>query len=195
VRAPTVDFALVFLGWLALLVVFALHRWERGTPAETRRDPAYLIGLLLQSAAFALVFRIERDAFPFNPFRTALIVVLEAASLGLLIAALRALGRQWAVAARLVEGHELVRSGPYAFLRHPIYTAMFGLMLATGTAWGDWRALGIAVVLYALGTHFRIRAEERLLRRQFGATYDDYARRVPAFIPAFGRGTVSIRKR
>jgi protein-S-isoprenylcysteine O-methyltransferase Ste14 len=72
---------------------------------------------------------------------------------------------------------------------------MFGLMLATGTAWADWRALGIAVVLYALGTHFRIRAEERLLRRQFGATYDDYARRVPAFIPAFGRGTVSIRKR
>jgi protein-S-isoprenylcysteine O-methyltransferase Ste14 len=183
VRAPAVDVGLVLAGWVVLLVVFGVRLLGRGAPGEARRAPAYRVGLVLHGAAFGMVWGVRRDALPGNPWRTALIALLLAASLALLVASLRALGRHWAIAARLVDGHELVRSGPYAFLRHPIYTAMFGMMLAVGVAWADWRVLGIAVVLYALGTRFRIDAEERLLRQQFGAAWEDYARRVPAFVP------------
>jgi protein-S-isoprenylcysteine O-methyltransferase Ste14 len=77
----------------------------------------------------------------------------------------------------------LVTDGPYALVRHPIYTGMFGMLLATGLAVSRWHFLLAGAGLYWLGTVIRTRVEERLLRSAFGAAYDDYARRVPALIP------------
>jgi protein-S-isoprenylcysteine O-methyltransferase Ste14 len=93
------------------------------------------------------------------------------------------LGKQWALAARLVEGHELIQDGPYRFVRNPIYTGMFGMLVATGLAAGRWFNLLIAIVMFAVGTYIRIRSEERLLRQAFGSKFEVYARDVPALIP------------
>ena len=93
------------------------------------------------------------------------------------------MGKQWALAARLVEGHTLIQDGPYRFVRNPIYTGMFGLLIATGLAMTRPIPLLLATVLFAAGTYIRIRTEERLLRQAFGPEFDDYARRVPALIP------------
>ena len=79
-------------------------------------------------------------------------------------AAVRRLGKQWAVAAQLVEGHNLVTDGVYRFVRNPIYTGMFGMMLATGLALTRWSVLLAAIPIFALGTYIRVRVEERLLR-------------------------------
>jgi protein-S-isoprenylcysteine O-methyltransferase Ste14 len=68
-------------------------------------------------------------------------------------------------------------------LRHTIYTAMLGLLLATGMTLSSWQTLGIAVACFVGGTRYRIRVEERLLRQRFGAVYDHYAASVPAFPP------------
>jgi protein-S-isoprenylcysteine O-methyltransferase Ste14 len=76
-----------------------------------------------------------------------------------------------------------VTSGPYAYVRNPIYVAMFGMMVATGMVLTHWLFLLIACVIFAIGTFVRIRAEEKLLRAEFGAAFDDYARRVSAVIP------------
>lgn len=73
--------------------------------------------------------------------------------------------------------------GPYRYVRHPIYTALFGLALATGLVLSRWPVISISAVLYVCGTAIRVRAEERLLRAEFGPEFDEYARRVPAFIP------------
>lgn len=108
---------------------------------------------------------------------------LAAASVWLVNAASRRLGKQWALAARLVEGHDLISDGPYGYVRNPIYTGMFGLLLATGLAMSQWTTLLAAVLVFAVGTVIRIRREERLLRQAFGASFDEYARKVPALIP------------
>ncbi len=68
-------------------------------------------------------------------------------------------------------------------MRHPIYTAMLGLLLATGLAFSLPVGLGAGLLTFLAGTALRIRVEERLLRAIFGETYDAYARQVPAVVP------------
>jgi protein-S-isoprenylcysteine O-methyltransferase Ste14 len=112
-----------------------------------------------------------------------LTVGIAAGSVWMVHSAVRALGKQWAVSARLVEGHQLITAGPYRLVRNPIYTGMFGMMLATGLAVTRWQVLLAATVIFLAGTYIRVRVEERLLRGQFGSDFDDYTRRVPAVIP------------
>jgi protein-S-isoprenylcysteine O-methyltransferase Ste14 len=112
-----------------------------------------------------------------------LVLFLATASVWMVVAARRVLGKQWSYEARLVEGHRLVVEGPYSHVRHPIYTAMLGMLLATGFTFSVWWALSAAIVLFAAGTAVRIRAEERLLRGAFGDDFEAYRRYVPAIIP------------
>jgi len=108
---------------------------------------------------------------------------VAAASVWLVWAAVRHLGKQWAVAARLVENHKLITTGPYSYVRNPIYTGMLGMLIATGLAMEHWIALIVAVVLFAIGLVIRVRSEEKLLRAAFGEEFEEYARRVPAVLP------------
>lgn len=110
-------------------------------------------------------------------------VALAVASVWLVAAAVRTLGKQWALAARLVEGHKLITEGPYGFVRNPIYTGMLGMLVATRLAMEHWVALDVAVVLFAVGLVIRVRSEEKLLRAAFGKEFEDYAKRVPAVLP------------
>ncbi|HET8946776.1 MAG TPA: isoprenylcysteine carboxylmethyltransferase family protein [Candidatus Polarisedimenticolia bacterium] len=186
------DAALVFLGWLLLGVILLLRpRGEKGP--ERRRDRASLAGMVLQGVSFGIVWgiqpaRIDAGAWPgaldaASVLRTFGVASLLVASLLLARAAVRTLGKQWSITARVLESHRLVTEGPYRFVRHPIYTAMLGMLLATGVALSRWEATLVAIPLYAVGTLVRIRAEERLLRETFGAEYEAYIRRVGAFVP------------
>ena len=112
-----------------------------------------------------------------------LAMVLAVASVWFCAAAVRTLGKQWSLAARVLEGHKLVTEGPYNVVRNPIYTGMFGMLLATGLAVSHWIGLSIAIVVFAIGTFIRVRSEEKLLREAFGAEFEEYSRRVPAVIP------------
>jgi protein-S-isoprenylcysteine O-methyltransferase Ste14 len=104
-------------------------------------------------------------------------------SASMTLAAIRVLGKQWSLTARVMENHELITSGPYRMVRHPIYTALLGMVIATGIAQSYWWSLLAAILVYLAGTLIRIRSEEKLLREVFGTTYEDFARRVPALIP------------
>ena len=108
---------------------------------------------------------------------------LLGASLALIYAAVRTLGKQWSLTARLVEGHDLITSGPYALVRHPIYTAMLGMLLGSGIAVSRWPDLVVATAVFLLGTTLRTRVEERLLTAEFGDAYRSYTDAVPALIP------------
>ena len=110
-------------------------------------------------------------------------MVVAVGSVMLIMAAVNTLGKEWSVTARLVEGHKLATSGVYAYLRHPIYTGMLGMLLATGVAYSYWVALLAALVIFFIGTMIRIRSEERLLREAFGQNFDDYTQRVSAIVP------------
>jgi protein-S-isoprenylcysteine O-methyltransferase Ste14 len=104
-------------------------------------------------------------------------------SLYLAYAAVRTLGKQWSLAARLVQDHDLVQEGPYDLVRHPIYSSMFGMLIGTAIAVSSWQTLLVGSAVFLLGTALRIHAEERLLVAAFGDAYRSYALRVPALIP------------
>ena len=112
-----------------------------------------------------------------------LTMLVAIASVWFSAAAIRTLGQQWSLAARVLEGHKLVTQGPYSVVRNPIYTGMFGMLLATGLTVSHWIGLVIAIVVFAIGTIIRVRSEERLLREMFGGEFDQYASTVPAVIP------------
>lgn len=158
---------------------------------EVKRDPSWILGLLLQSASIATLFTIRRPLFtpiaplggPLETAVAALAAALAVTSAWMILAALRTLGQHWTWPARLVEGHRLVTQGPYRLVRHPIYTALFGLSLATALANSRWTALGPFVVAFSIGTAIRVRGEDRLLREAFGTEFEAYARRVPALVP------------
>jgi protein-S-isoprenylcysteine O-methyltransferase Ste14 len=115
-----------------------------------------------------------------DPYLNVLGCVLAAATVIWVFVSVRALGKQWTVAARLVAGHNLVTSGPYGLVRNPIYTGIFGMLLAAGIILTRWPAFVIAIVIFLGATMWRIRIEEGLLRGQFGAEFEEYCRRVPA---------------
>ena len=101
----------------------------------------------------------------------------------MVLAAVRTLGKQWAIAARIVEDHQLITEGPYRLVRNPIYSGMFGMLIATGLVVSVWWALLPAIIVFWYGTSIRVRSEEQLLRESFGAKFEEYASRVPPLVP------------
>ena len=92
------------------------------------------------------------------------------------------LGRNWSGSITIKKEHELITSGPYAAVRHPIYTGLLLALLGSTLALGDWRAV-LAFVLAAGALWRKLRIEELWMRQQFGDAYQAYSRRVPALIP------------
>lgn len=110
-------------------------------------------------------------------------ITLAVASLALVARSIRELGRQWSVAARLVEGHRLVQTAPYGRIRHPVYAGLLGLGLANGLALSQAWIIPIALVIAFARTFLRMPSEERLLREAFGGRFEEYSRRVARLIP------------
>jgi len=92
------------------------------------------------------------------------------------------LGRNWSSVVQVKQDHELIQSGPYRWVRHPIYTGLLLAFLGTGIAIGEWRG-PICVVIVAVSFWFKLRLEERWMRENFGAAYDQYMQRTKALIP------------
>jgi protein-S-isoprenylcysteine O-methyltransferase Ste14 len=71
----------------------------------------------------------------------------------------------------------------YARVRHPIYTSMMGMVLATGFCWTWWPMFVAAILCFVIGTEIRVRAEDRLLEQGFGEKFVAYRTRVRAYFP------------
>jgi protein-S-isoprenylcysteine O-methyltransferase Ste14 len=94
------------------------------------------------------------------------------------------LGQYWSARITLKEGHELIRTGPYAYFRHPIYSGL--ILAAIGTALGidRWRCmLGVGFVV--LGYWLKARREESLLTAQFGAAFEEHRQHTGFLLPKF----------
>jgi protein-S-isoprenylcysteine O-methyltransferase Ste14 len=178
----------VILCWLAFFLVPRRSGGEKIASSA----PSSRLGIALQGLGFFLIWFFNIKAVPWAAIRVegpvlwtlcAAAILLAIVSIWMAVAAIRALGKQWSFQARMIEGHRLVVEGPYSHVRHPIYTAMLGMLLATGIAFSVWWALSAALVLFAAGTAIRVRAEERLLHQAFGEDFEAYCRYVPAVIP------------
>jgi len=174
--------------WAAALMIAKRRRGPAGTEVTSKRDTRSMVGVAVQALGFLLV--------GFGPLhlvfgvpdsvaiaRLVVLLALMAGAIGLFAASSRAMGSNWAIVARTRDDHQLVTWGPFALVRNPIYVALFAWILAMSLALGHWRGLILAVPLYWIGTWMRVSREEKLLRAEFGATYDAYAARVKRFIP------------
>jgi protein-S-isoprenylcysteine O-methyltransferase Ste14 len=92
------------------------------------------------------------------------------------------LGANWSRSVTIKQDHQLVMNGPYALVRHPIYTGLLAAILGSVIALAQLRGL-IAFALFSLVLWAKLRVEEEWMRGQFGASYEAYSRRVAAVVP------------
>ena len=120
--------------------------------------------------------------FPRGPVTYVAGVVVVAAGLGFSVWARRWLGRNWSGVVTVKQDHELIRGGPYAHVRHPIYTGILLGFAGSALARDEWRGV-LAVAIAWLALWRKLKLEERWMIEQFGDAYREYQARVPALVP------------
>lgn len=181
--SPTRVSALLWLGFTIYWSVSARNA-SAARQSESMKSRQLHVLLLNGSLILALMpmpgltGRFEPVAARYAPIGFA----IQAAFLLFAVWARRHLGRNWSGEVTVKVDHELVRSGPYRFIRHPIYTAMIGMYAGTAIAIGEWHSL-IAMEIVIVAYVRKIRIEEAALRGEFGAKYDDYHRHSWAVLP------------
>lgn len=186
-------FAVVMICWFVFAGAFFLRRKPEKSP-DAVKAPKSWVGIGLQALSYACVWALHRTPV-FSSFTGEFYwlnialqlgaVVLSISSVVLTMSAIRELGKQWSLEARLIEGHKLVTTGPYNLVRHPIYTAMLGKLIATGIVVSHWAVLIPAIAIFVLGTYIRTRFEEKLLSEAFGEEFTRWKAKVPGLIPTF----------
>jgi len=181
--------AVLATGLFLFAVALVARRWRRPAERGSRRDSASLIGIAVQGlgGVIAASGPVRATLDPLGSaalVQAALTAALLSAALTLFVWATAAMGRNWSLVARTRSDHALITTGPFARMRHPIYTALALVVIALALALGHLPSLTLALPVYALGTWLRVRIEERLLHAMFGATYEAYAARVKRFVPA-----------
>ncbi len=170
--------------WPAWALAFVHARKKAAGQKKAVRAPASIWGIALQAVGFALVsVPVRPEGFEKSAPALIASMIFGPPSVALAWAATRHLGKQWRYEAALSEDHDLIQTGPYSHLRHPIYASMLGMLLATGAAVTWWPMLAAALVFFLAGIEIRVHAEERLLAGRFHESFTAYRQRVPAYIP------------
>jgi len=178
---PAIAYLVLTAGWICWFLPFPLNGWNTERPEK--RDDQARWGLAFQVAAY-LVLLSTGFSMPLpDVWRVVFSVIFFALASILSWSSVRALGRHLRFDAVLVPQHQLVRTGPYRILRHPIYTSMLSLFLATGLILSPLRILLLAALLFIVGTEIRIRSEDKLLAARFGDQFQEYKRTVSSYVP------------
>lgn len=109
-------------------------------------------------------------------------LLLTIAGLALAVWARRHLAENWSSRVRIRVGHELVRTGPYAHFRHPIYSGVLLGVIGSALVVDRWRAL-ISVALVLLSYSIKGRREDAILAREFGGSWQEHRRRAGFLLP------------
>ncbi|MFZ3200211.1 MAG: isoprenylcysteine carboxylmethyltransferase family protein [Candidatus Acidiferrales bacterium] len=181
-----VDALWTFFALYWLVASVSVNRMRKREPAGQRL--AFLlifVGICyLAEMAGASLGISNRRFVPPLPWLEWLGIALTAVGIAFAIWARNHIGKYWSASVSLREGHELIRSGPYARIRHPIYSGM--LLAAAGTTlWsgrcGALMVLGLALIAVVV----KARREEALLAGEFGPAFDEHRRHTGFFLPRF----------
>jgi protein-S-isoprenylcysteine O-methyltransferase Ste14 len=159
--------------------------------AMKKREPAseWLLRWILMVVAFELLFRsgaylgdLNNRFVPRNTLVRDAGAVLTCAGLAFSIWARQHIGRYWSSTVSLRADHQLIRTGPYSRIRHPIYTGILLALAGTVLADGHYRAI-VAFVIILAGFIWKARQEENLLTREFGPAFEEHKRLTGFFLP------------
>jgi protein-S-isoprenylcysteine O-methyltransferase Ste14 len=170
--------------WVAWFYPFVFRApLHQKRPSTTVSGPT-LAGLFFEILGITLAFtlRLPPDSPP-GLARIAVSWFLAALAIVIAWTSVTHLGRQFRIRAGLYTDHQLVRTGPYAIVRHPIYASLLSMLLCTLLVRTPWQWMPLALAVFVLGTEIRVRTEDRLLASRFGDQFREYQRSVPAYIP------------
>ena len=175
--------------WIAFLVYWQIK--AAGAKITRRLEPAYsrIVRVLAFVVVFALLLTTKiplpwlyRELWTQGLWPFWIGAAVTVAGLLFSVWARQHLGRNWSRSVTIKQDHELITSGPYALVRHPIYTGILAGFLGTAIALSQVRGL-VAVAIIFLVFWAKFRMEEEWMRSEFGDTYAAYSRRTSALVP------------
>jgi protein-S-isoprenylcysteine O-methyltransferase Ste14 len=178
-------------GWLWTIwgLVWLIWALQSKKTAQRESPVSRFSYILLIWAGLYLAFFTRRldgpwthQSLPYHPWLGWLGIAITAAGLAFAVRARAFLGSNWSGDVTIKVGHELIRTGPYRLVRHPIYTGVLLAFLGTALAHDQLRDLVGLVLIWLAFTIKRLK-EERFMRQTFGSQYDDYARSTGAIFP------------
>jgi protein-S-isoprenylcysteine O-methyltransferase Ste14 len=174
--------------WIAFGVIWLLSAGLSKRTARAQSAGSRFLQGGLAASGFIVLF----DPIPLgpldDPFLPDLAIchwagfAITLAGLSIAVWARFILGRNWSATITIKQDHEMVRRGPYAIVRHPIYFGATLAMFGTAIFFGTFRGL-VAVALTFAGWWLKSQMEEAFLLQQFGPQYREYQRQVKALIP------------
>jgi protein-S-isoprenylcysteine O-methyltransferase Ste14 len=180
---------LIDLPWLVFLAYWLLaglsaKKIERHEPPGEK-----LFRIAVSLAGFVLLYNddprfgiLNRRFVSWSYWIFFLGAALTWAGVGFAIWARYHIGRYWSASVALKAGHELIRTGPYSRIRHPIYTGMLMAVAGTALAVGRYRGIAAFAIILA-GFIWKSKKEEALLAGQFGAAFEEHRRQTGFFLP------------
>lgn len=177
-----------------LLAVAAACLWlsqPAFSTAETKRDKSsdrLSILVILIMSSLSVVAAVSEWAYWNNAVQSSLAWTIVGAALlvfgiGIRVWAIRTLGKHFTATVTLTDDHQLVRSGPYHWVRHPSYLGAFMAIVGAPVFLNAWWAALIAVVSMTIAYYLRIGVEEKMLSSYFGERYLDYKQHTKRIIP------------
>jgi protein-S-isoprenylcysteine O-methyltransferase Ste14 len=179
---PPYAYIILAAGWLLWLLPFFIAESRGRKPAGTL-DRRARWGMVIQAVSYALLWQNNFWARTPPGWRLTLSIVFLSLAISLSWTATRALGAHWRMDAGLNADHQLVRTGAYRVLRHPIYASMLCVLLGTGFMITPWPWFVVAGVVFFVGTEIRVQVEDKLLISRFGDQFRDYIRSTSAYLP------------
>lgn len=171
--------------WLAWLVSWQFAALWRDKPTVQAPRSDYRLLFVMISLGMVLMYGVFPARQPLlwhvGPVLGWSMIALTASGIAFAWWARIALGKLWSGGIERMADHRLVDSGPYALVRHPIYTGLIaGALAMAGLQAKPWAVAGAA--LFSLGFVLKARVEERFLEKEIGG-YGDYRRRVSMIVP------------
>jgi protein-S-isoprenylcysteine O-methyltransferase Ste14 len=178
---PDLWLAWAIYWWISARSIKAVRRREGAASRAAHVAPLVVAALLLAPSTLPGGFLCQR-LLPASLATFWIGATSVALGLGFSAWARARLGGNWSGTVTIKHGHELIRSGPYAYVRHPIYTGLLAALVGSAIARGEWRGL-VAVVIAFAALWRKLKLEERWLIETFGESYACYRAEVAALIP------------
>jgi protein-S-isoprenylcysteine O-methyltransferase Ste14 len=180
----------LWLAWLAVWLIWAFRSKQTKQRESLGSRMSYTI--LVWAAGYCMFYArnpgdwLHRDVLPHSAWLGPTGVAITVLGFAFTFWARYILGGNWSGAVTIKVGHELIRTGPYGWVRHPIYTGMIAATIGTALALDQWRGV-VAAILMWLGFTIKRLKEEQFMRQTFGDQYTDYARTTGAIFPTLRR--------
>jgi protein-S-isoprenylcysteine O-methyltransferase Ste14 len=172
----------LWIFWLARALTAKRAARRQSVSSRITQSLPVVAGFYLLFGRATWPWWLTRRFVPESPVFAWLGLLITAAGIAFAMWARIWIGRNWSGTVTIKEDHELVQSGPYALVRHPIYSGFLLAFLGTGVIEGQVRALvGFLLVLFGWG--LKLRLEESFMVEQFGNAYSAYKKRVKALVP------------